>query len=142
MKDVESIRSEIVTYAASLSRYMEIAEASGRYKLRQKIRLSDVELREYLEMMKAEILLLAIESVIWDAFLSDEEERKKGLMERLGFGLAGKKKLVERWREYVVVVKEHMNDKERKDEEKDREKGVASPEAAPGGPGRDVAGQE
>ena len=97
------VRRKIERCASGLMKYLGLLEASGRYKLRKNIRLSDVELRRYFELMKSEVLLLTVDAIAFEAFLAfeDERERGKGILQRLK---RPRRSFGERWIAYSAGV--------------------------------------
>ncbi len=140
------VRRKIERCASGLMKYLHLLEASGRYKLRKNIRLSDVELQRYFDLMKSEVLLLTVDAIAFEAFLAHEDER---LGPGLGMHLLGirRRSLVERWAAYSAGIKDGLavkDDKvklEEKTDEQYYEKGRDAAGNPEGDAGGGVAGQ-
>ncbi len=94
------VRRKIDRCASGLMKYLDLLEASGQYKLRKNIRLSDVELRRYFDLMKSEILLLTVDAIAFEAFIEyAERDRNEGILQR---------RLVGRWNAYSAGIKDGL----------------------------------
>ena len=141
------VRKKIERCASGLMKYLGLLEASGKYKLRRNIRLSDVELRRYFELMKSEILLLTVDAIAFEAFLAFEDERQGRLLGRHLLLRIRRRSLVERWAAYCAGVKDGMSVKEDhvkledKTDEQYYERGLEAARKPEGDTEGDVAGQ-
>lgn len=84
----KELAEKVEQYQKSLGAFLTILEAKGNFRERQEklreLEWTEVQLQEYLQVMKAEILLMPVDAFSIDAFLEcqDEKARRRSWLER------------------------------------------------------------
>lgn len=102
-------RLKVNQYVKSIDAYLAMLRDSGSFRKRQEIRLSDAEMSEYFELMRAEVLLLPIDAFAADQFLAHVDGRPLNWWERVGKKLGlGRRPLLEQYRAYLRGIKANL----------------------------------
>ncbi len=106
MNDLE-MTSEMLRRVDRVAYYLKVLKASGNYYERRAIAMNDLQLEGYLNKMRPEILALPIDALACEMFLHLEDERRAGLgpFRRMA---KDKDKLVDRYRRYMLLVKDML----------------------------------
>jgi hypothetical protein len=73
----QEIRDRITKHQEFLRTGLAYIEAAQTYGKRKTIKLTDLELREFVEIVKSEIMLVPVDAFLVDAFLEREDQRAK-----------------------------------------------------------------
>ena len=77
MKLTKEVRDRITKHQEMLRVGLHYMECAQTYKKRSGIKLTDLELNEFIAIVKSEIMLVPIDAFLIDAFLEREDERRK-----------------------------------------------------------------
>lgn len=144
----KEIRREIEKWVDAINQFLFILDGLGSYYKRKKIKMSDVELKKFVDQKKLMTIQMVIRGVAFEAFLEYEDSRDRRERNR------DKRSMIERWKEYAQGIEDSItlkiqnswvNPKSKLKEKSDEEyedAGRQAAEAAEGTPGGDVAGQD
>jgi len=76
--------ARVNSYLRDITAYLTVLGLRGNHYSRERIKMSDIEIDSYCSLMHREVVTLAVDALVWEAFLlmQDDKARRRGWLER------------------------------------------------------------